>query len=612
MKLHRAWIFCVFALLAPWAVQAAGTASPTSTANVAAHRQKPLVAWQDWSDDAFKQAKSGKRYVLLHLGAVWCHWCHVQEATTYRDPKVLAKIRKQFVPVYVDQDSRPDLSRRYEAYGWPATIVFDADGNDIGKIRGYKEPARFIEILDAILKDPSPVFVAEDEEKDRKFTAAARLGDTARAEVERRYRASLDTQGGGLKQFQRFLPRDTIEYSLALSARGDTVAQQWVKLTLTQARALIDPAWGGVYQYSTHSDWKHPHYEKIMETQAIAMRSYAHGYKAFGDAAYLQSAQSVRRYVARFLTAPDGTFYTSQDADRVPGEQGDAFFALGDAERVKRGIPRVDTHVYSRENGWMIEALAELFMASGERAVLDDALRAANRIVAIRGNPDGSFRHDTKDKGGPFFGDNLAMGRAMLALYAATADRQWLERARQVRAVFPRFAAVNGGGYWPTPARSMGRLAPRANIDENMDAVRFANLLWRYTGDAKDRAAADVALRYIADEQVALRFGQIPGILLASEEASGEPLHITVVGPRADARSQRLMQAAHQQPGIYRRVELWDPSEGKLVNPDVAYPQLEKPAAFLCTNKTCSSPLFEAADIPRHIALVRQLAAEKR
>ena len=77
-------------------------------------------------------------------------------------------------------------------------------------------------------------------------------------------------------------------------------------------------------------------------------------------------------------------------------------------------------------------------------------------------------------------------------------------------------------------------------------------------------------------------------------------------------RSQRLLLAAQKQAGTYRRVELWDPAEGKLVNPDVAYPVLDKPAAFLCTDKICSSPLFEAADIPRHIALVRRLAAEKR
>lgn len=608
MKTHRALLFCLMAVLA--LLSAPVSVLAATAADNAAHKQKPLVPWQAWSDDVFRQAKTGKRYVLMHLGAVWCHWCHVQEATTYRDPKVLALIAKNFIPVYVDQDSRPDLSRRYESYGWPATIVFDADGNDIGKIRGYKEPERFRSIIEAILKDPSPLHSAEDEDRERKFSGQTRLTDKVRAEIERRYLASLDTQGGGLKQFQRYIPQGTVEHSLALAARGDVAAQQWTKLTLTQARALIDPAWGGVYQYSTDSGWKHPHYEKIMETQAIAIRAFSSGFKAFGDPAYLESAHAVRRYVARFLTAPDGTFYTSQDADRVPGEQGDSYFALSDAERIKLGTPRVDKHVYARENGWMIEALAELYMASGERAVLDDALRAANRIVVLRGNADGSFRHDSKDVGGPFFGDNLAMGRSMLALYAATADRQWLERARKVRAGFIRFAAHNGGGYWPTPSKASGKLAPRANIDENMDAARFANLLWRYTGDVKDRAAADIALAYISDEKVALRFGQIPGILLATDEAANEPLHITVVGARGDTRSQQLLLAAQRQPGNYRRIELWDRAEGRPVNPDVGYPELDKPAAFLCTRQTCSSPLYEVGDIASHMALVRQLAAK--
>jgi len=81
------------------------------------------VSWVDWSDAAFARAQAEKRLVLLDLSAVWCHWCHVMEETTYRDPKVVALIRERFVAIRVDQDSRPDLSNRYEDYGWPATIV---------------------------------------------------------------------------------------------------------------------------------------------------------------------------------------------------------------------------------------------------------------------------------------------------------------------------------------------------------------------------------------------------------------------------------------------------------------------------------------------------------
>ena len=574
--------------------------SPVSKPGLAANAAKKPIAWRAWSDAAFAEAKASKKYVLMDLGANWCHWCHVMEATTYRDPAVVALIAKNFIPVHVDQDSRPDLSRRYEAYGWPATIILDGDGNDVGKLRGYREPERFVRALEGILKDPSPLFVAEDEDKDRKFGTATALSDAARKEVERRYRASLDMQIGGLKQSQRYLNRDTLEYSLALAERGDKEAARWARLTLDNAKALIDPAWGGMYQYSTDSDWKHPHYEKIMEIQANALRVYALGYKAFGDKAYLDSASAIARYVTNFLTSPEGAFYTSQDADRVPGEQGDSYFSLADAERRKLGMPRIDTHVYSRENGWMIVALVEYYGITGERKVLEQALKAATWVVAKRGNPDGSFRHDSVDKSGPFMGDTLAMTHAMLSLYTATADAQWLARARKGRAVLARYAAKMGAGYLPV-VEGKSKLVPRANIDDNIEAARLGNLLYRYTGDAKDKAFAEVALRYIAHDEVAMRFGQIPGILQATQEAASDPLHITVVGPKSDADSQALFKAALAQPAVYRRVEWWDPAQGKLVNPDVTYPQLGRPAAFICTNKVCSSPLFKAEDLGQQV-----------
>ena len=70
------------------------------------------IAWQGWSDAAFAKARAEKRLVVLDLGAVWCHWCHVMEETTYRDPKVVSLLEKHFVAVRVDQDARPDLSNR--------------------------------------------------------------------------------------------------------------------------------------------------------------------------------------------------------------------------------------------------------------------------------------------------------------------------------------------------------------------------------------------------------------------------------------------------------------------------------------------------------------------
>ncbi|MGH8677774.1 MAG: DUF255 domain-containing protein, partial [Burkholderiales bacterium] len=89
--------------------------------------------WQPWSDAVFERAKRENRFVLLDLEAVWCHWCHVMERETYHDPAVMGLLDQHYIAVKVDQDARPDLSRRYENYGWPATIVFGPDGREIVK-----------------------------------------------------------------------------------------------------------------------------------------------------------------------------------------------------------------------------------------------------------------------------------------------------------------------------------------------------------------------------------------------------------------------------------------------------------------------------------------------
>jgi uncharacterized protein len=112
--------------------------------------------WAPWSDGIFAEAKREKRFVLLDLEAVWCHWCHVMDETTYKDPATLALLKSKYITVRVGQDSRPELSNRYEDYGWPATVVFNADGQEIVKRRGYIPPREMASMLRAIIDDPPP------------------------------------------------------------------------------------------------------------------------------------------------------------------------------------------------------------------------------------------------------------------------------------------------------------------------------------------------------------------------------------------------------------------------------------------------------------------------
>jgi uncharacterized protein len=555
--------------------------------DVSAHE----IEWQPWSDSVFAKAKQEGRFVLLDLGTGWCHWCHVMEELTYRDPAVIELIQKRYIAVRVDADSRPDLSNRYEDYGWPATIVFGEDGAEIVKRQGYIPPQPMASMLQAIIDDPTPGPSVLPETKLSSSTDPFLTADS-RQKLRKILDDTYDPKNKGWGTIQKFLNWDVIEYCMLQSRQGDTRLEQMARETLAAQLHLIDPVWGGVCQYSTDGDWDHPHFEKIIQMQAENLRTYAAAYALWHDPSYLQTAKRIQRYLQNFLTSPDGAFYASQDADLVPGKHSAEYFRLSDSNRRKRGIPKVDQHVYSRENGWAINALTVLYAVTGDQTYLSDAIRAAHWIIDHRASIDGGFRHDETDPAGPYLGDTLYMGRAFLTLYAATADRSWLQRAEQA-AQFISANFQNESGY--VTAAKNGALKSNPQVDENADLVRFSNLLHHYSGKTAYQEMARHGMQYLSVPSTADGRGfLVGGILLADQEITAPPRHITIVGRKDDPAARALFLVALQDPATYKRVEWWDEREGALPNNDVEYPALEQAAAFVCGDKSCSAPIFSS------------------
>jgi len=577
------------------------------------------IRWEGWSDAAFDRARAEERLVILDLVAVWCHWCHVMEETTYRDPEVVRTIGAHFVALRVDQDSRPDLSNRYEDYGWPATIIFDASGKELVKFAGYIPPERMRTLLAGVVADPTPGPSVRAE-------APRSSSGTALSEPQRRDLAALlaqryDRDRGGWGFAKKFLDFDGVEWGLsrAGSPGGDADAERMARETLTLSRRLIDPVWGGLYQYSDSGDWDHPHFEKLLQFQAEGIRLYATAFARWRDPADLRAARDILRYVRAFLKSPEGAFYVSQDADLVPAEHSAEYYALDDAARHRKGIPRVDTHLYARENAWMVQALVPLYAVTDEPEILAEAVAAADWIVAQRALSGGGFRHDAADPAGPYLGDSVAAGRAFLALWSVTGDRTWLSRSRDAAAYVARTFAVDGdaangvrkdasNGDQNVPglfsAVSKSRFAPpRPQRDENVAVARWANLLFRYTGDDAHRRLSDRAMAFLAIPEVAERFSTA-SVLLADAERSAEPPHLTIVGSREDAGARQLLAAAVAAPGAggYKRVELLDEKDGALPNLDVEFPKLDRPAAFVCAGGRCSLPAFTPDELGKRLA----------
>src|ERR1700722_20815827 len=230
MTRSRSLVFAFFLLLAIPAHAQESTAP------------KPHLNWRPSSDQVFADAKRENSFVLLDLEAVWCHWCHVMDANTYSDPAVIKLLQSRYIVVKADQDSRPDLSTRYEDFGWPATIVFDANGHEIVKRQGYLAPDEMASLLQAIIDDPSPGPSVEAETK-LDIPANAILAAPIRAKLVSNFFAGYDKKFGSWGTDQKFLDWDSVEFAMLLARRdGNQPAAAMARQTLDEQLHLLDPA----------------------------------------------------------------------------------------------------------------------------------------------------------------------------------------------------------------------------------------------------------------------------------------------------------------------------------------------------------------------------------
>ncbi|MCH9806196.1 MAG: DUF255 domain-containing protein [Alphaproteobacteria bacterium] len=581
-----------------WAAVLILSAVGTLTANASVNSSDR--AWATWDNRIFETAKAEKRFVLLDLEAVWCHWCHVMRRQTYADPRVKNLISKHYLPVRVDQDAHPDLSNRYGDWGWPATIVFAPDGSEIVKLRGFIPPARMVSLLQAIVDDPSPgpSVLAELSLNQAKLPS---IDGELHAILQKRFFESYDGANGGWGSLHKYIDADSMDYAMSLAQDGNKQASKMMRQTLNAGRNLIDPVGGGVYQYSDAQDWRSPHYEKIMFYQASYLRHYANAYAFEGRGQDLKSAKLIVDYLKYVLRGPDGGFFTSQDADVDDSMHGKEFYSLSREERKALGRqPRIDRNLYARENGWAICGLVAYSDAAGDAQALMLSEAAANWVVANRAIEGGGFKHGEHDQGGPYLGDSVAMGQAFVSLYAATGKRDWLDKAaRTGRFIISSFNTSDGGFQTSaSQAINIGVFSEGVReYGEQVATARLLNALFRYTGEKSFKEAATKNLQFLQTPKFLANGFPRPGIQLLKREIDNEPVHITIVGHKGDPRAKALHAEARKYPAIYKRLDWWDKREGPLTNPDVTYPEMDRAAGFACSQRICSLPAFSAGEL---------------
>jgi uncharacterized protein YyaL (SSP411 family) len=536
--------------------------------------------WGEWSDATFAKAAAEKKFVIVSLQSWWCRWCHVMNRETWANAEVRGILKDKFIPVYVDQDSRPDISQRYERWGWPATIIFGPDGTEIVKLRGFYSPQFFVPILTATIEDPSPVNYPDPGGEERGRTLATGLSDAQRDEILAFIDKAWDEENIGWSR-SKFVDGSMLIWALQRARQGDAVNAARIKKVLTlMAETMVDKATGAMNQVNLKPDWSEPAREFPMFAQEAGLSAYARAWTMFGDPAYRQAADRIYGFLKNTMAAPGGGFYASHG--------------------MSEGEPGVDRRLYARETAQAIAGLLAYYDATGVVEARELAARAARWAVDNRTLPGGGFRHAEQDKGGPYLADNVEMAKALLALHRSTGEREWLTRAKAAADFIAKtFIDPATGGFVASASPDAQQLTkPIKQREDNVTAVRMFSLLSAYTGEVRYREIAEAGMGYLTSPPILEAFGFLPDVLLAEDELRNEPVHVTIVGAKDDSRAAALYRSALAYPLVNKRAEWWDKREGKLANPDVDYPDFPNgPAAFACTSTFCSYPVTEPGQI---------------
>ncbi len=334
------------------------------------------VRWHEWGQEAFDLATRENKPILLDIGAVWCHWCHVMDRESYESPEVAAIINENFIAVKVDRDERPDVDSRYQSAvqaisgqgGWPLTAFLTPEGKPfyggtyfpphdhqgrpsfkrvlLTLAQAYKE--KHADVLESAESVMGAISQAES------FTGKS--GSLRPELIDKIVESAVklfDAEHGGFGASPKFPHPSALDLLMQrvvdMKAESKDEKDEQVRASLLNivSTTLEKMAQGGVYdhlaggfhRYSVDEHWVVPHFEKMAYDNSELLKNYVHGYQVTGNDFFAWVAKDMIRWMDEWLTDQEhGGFYASQDADYSLDDDGDYFtWTLDETKKVLSG-----------------------------------------------------------------------------------------------------------------------------------------------------------------------------------------------------------------------------------------------------------------------------------
>ena len=625
------------------------------------------VDWYPWCAEAFQRAKAEDKPVFLSIGYSTCHWCHVMAHESFEDPEIAALLNRWFISIKVDKEERPDIDSIYMAVcqaftgsgGWPTSIFMTAEQKPFFAGTYFPKSSRrgmigLRELLTAIhqkWESDRTLLLRQAEEIVSELGRSGQSSgspDTAILEdAVALYRQTYDRKHGGFGGAPKFPTPHNLLFLLAWYERhGDDACLKMAEHTLTQMYrgGLFDHIGYGFCRYSTDARFLVPHFEKMLYDNALLIMAYCRACAVTKKAQYLEIAEKTAAYILREMTAPEGCFYSAQDADSdgeegkfylltpeevtalLGPEEGEAFCRHFDItpggnfegknipdllnsdpadKRFDVGLERVrqyrktrcalhlDDKILTSWNSLMIAAMCQLYRLSGNSAYLTAAKRADAFIqehLTENGTLFVSYRDGRRGVKG-FLDDYAAYIFAQLALYGATLEQEYLDRAEGLcETVLSSFQDRENGGFYLygedsetlilRPKETYDGAIPSGNSLMAWNLVRLSQL----TSDSNYEAAAERQLAFLSPEAERYPAGYAM-FLLALLEHKDPPPKVTAV-PAQQSDAVRLPLAVPPDAVLLLR------------EPSAEFPLKDgKTTFYVCRGHSCLPPVHDLSEV---------------
>jgi hypothetical protein len=506
------------------------------------HAHNP-VDWMTWCDEAFEKAREEQKLIFVSIGYSACHWCHVMEHQTFEDEQAAEYINEHFISIKVDREERPDVDAVYMHAvqimtgrgGWPLNCIALPDGRPI--FGGTYFPKKtFLERLESIvaLNSSNPEKIEEYASNLSRGVAQSDLiiappdseaadfagGPWPKSQCNKsgasldkqldNWRKSWDRKMGLNKGAPKFPLPTNLDFLLHYgTVRGDDDALAQARLTLdAMARGgIYDQIGGGFARYSTDSDWKVPHFEKMLYDNAQLLETYSHAYQIFKDTTYKDVVFETIDFLQRELNDESGGFHSALDADSE-GEEGKYYVWTKEelAEILTNEEFKFALKVYDIDHKSHWEHGNNVLMKWESDEVLASDLRL----------PIAEFRNELKEINSKLYDHRSARIRpgldnkvltswtaltvsGLCASYRAFGDEKHLDRATEALDFLIEKARMEDGGLHHTYHRETGH-SIAGFMEDYAFTIKACIDMYEATFDAKHLYQAQDLLNYSFDK----------------------------------------------------------------------------------------------------------------